>query len=130
MDNPHKHEDLYGESGEIPVFFSHTASISFEKPITGNELYGCLAEWIETLQYWLVQNKYFIGHIKTFTGSEEGFSLWVSATGKNINAKGFPECRESECKSCVISMTVIVFGINKDLLKNKTLEFFEKCMHL
>lgn len=121
-EHEHSHEDLFGETSEVPAVFSHKRSIEFSKKVTGNELCTNLVDWIEAIKLWTSQNKYFIGHIKAFAENGENFNLWISTTGNKVNIKGSTEWKKSILKSCNINITAIVFGTTEDNLRKVTLE--------
>jgi hypothetical protein len=76
----HSHEELYGESKEVPAVFSHSTSFELDKEMTGDKLKDCLVDWVECLKLWVSGNKYFIGHIKIFVENEKSFNLGQKVT--------------------------------------------------
>lgn len=122
----HSHEKLYGELQEVPAVFSNSTSFEFDKEVTGYELQNCLVDWIESLTQWVLQNKYFIGHIKIFAESRENFNLWISTTGKKINIKTSEEYKDNNLKNITINMTAIIFGTDEQTLRSVTLENLNK----
>ena len=101
----HSHDELYGEEKELPAVFSYSTSLKFQKEVNGDKLQNSLTEWIESLKRWVLENKYFIGHIKAFAEEEaHHFKLWISTTGKNINIKGNNNSESSKIKTITINM--------------------------
>lgn len=122
----HSHEELYGELQEIPAVFSHSVSFEFDKEVTGDKLKDYLVDWIESLKLWVSENKYFIGHIKVFAESNQGFNLWLSTTGSKINIKASNEYEKNNIKNITINMTAIVFLAKEQTLKSVMLENLNK----
>lgn len=124
----HHEENLYGESKEVPAVFSYSTSFEFDKKITPHELQNSLMYWIESIKYWALQNKYFIGHIKIFVETAKKFNLWISTTGRNINIKTSEDNLDDDIKSININITVIIFGTDKQTLQSVTLENLNKSL--
>jgi len=120
-DHDHDHGELYADLKEQPTVYSFSKSIELDEGITGKELTTVLSGWIEELSGWAHENKYLIGHIKTFTESPEG-SLWLASTGRGINAKASGGWDSAVVKSFVLNLAEIIFGPDKTALENKTLE--------
>lgn len=118
----HSHQELFGESNEVPAVFSQSVGIKFKEEITGEELKARLTDWMEGLKDWVSKNKYFIGHIKLFIENEDGFTLWLSTTGKEINIKAPPERQPCKIRCCTVNMTAIVFGTDEQTLRTVSLE--------
>jgi hypothetical protein len=123
-ENTHEHhkEELFGELQEIPTVFSWSKSFDFNTEVSGYELREGLVEWIEDLKKWVLQNKYFIGHIKIFVEGGKNFNFWISTTGKKINVKGSSDELVSNIKNITINITVIIFGPDEQTLRSITLE--------
>lgn len=125
----HSHDELYGEEEELPAVFSYSTSLKFEKEVNSSELQNCLIEWIESLKKWILENKYFIGHIKAFVeGGNNSFKLWISTTGKNVNIKQDNNSKNNSVKAITVNMTAIVFGSDQQVLKKQTLDILDKSL--
>jgi hypothetical protein len=117
----HSQGDLLGKSEELPAVFSRSFQLELLQPVTGEELKDHLAEFIEHLKIWVAEKKYYTGHIKIFAQTGNGFTLWLSTTGKDINIKAagsMAECKEPYS----IHLTAIIFGAEDLALKEKCLE--------
>jgi hypothetical protein len=110
------------DSEEVPAVFSHTTSFEFVREVSGDEVQERLEEWIEKIRQWVIENKYFIGHIKIFAESEKDLSLWISTTGKKINVKALKSKKDINIKGININMTAIVFRIDEQVLESVILE--------
>ncbi|AWI06129.1 hypothetical protein [Clostridium drakei] len=126
----HSKEELYGELKEVPAVFSNTISLELNKEILVNELQKSLEAWIESLKKWVLENKYFIGHIKAFIEGEENFNVWIATTGKKINIKTSENHEDEKVKSITVSITAIVFGTDEKTLKFTTLKKLEELLHV
>lgn len=122
----HSHEELYGELQEIPAVFSHSTSFELDEEVTGTKLKDCLVDWIESVKLWVSENKYFIGHIKIFAESNEGFNIWLSTTGSKINIKTSEEYEKNNIKNITLNMTAIIFRAEEQALKSVMLENLNK----
>ena len=123
-DHSHDHGELFADDKERPSVYSFSYSIELDRGISGEQLLSILSSWIEALRDWAVQNKYLIGHIKTFTENDQGASLWLACTGRSVIPKMSPGWEVSMIKSFKISLVEIIFGVDKHLLEEKTLELF------
>jgi hypothetical protein len=120
-DHGHNHEGLYADLKEQPTVYSFSKSIELNERITGKELAAVLSCWIEELQGWAHENKYLIGHIKTFTEIREG-NLWLASTGRGVNTKASEGWDSAVIKSFVLNLAEIIFGPDKTALEEKTME--------
>jgi hypothetical protein len=124
----HSHDELYGELNEVPAVVSYSISFQFDKEVTAHEVQVSLVDWMERLKQWVLENKYFIGHIKIFAEGEKDFNLWISTTGKKINIIGSWDEDEKRIQSITMNMTVIIFGPNEQTLRAITLETLKKTL--
>lgn len=117
----HSRGDLFGKSEELPAVFSRSFQLRSRKPVTGEELKDYLVGFLENLKKWVTEKKYYIGHIKIFAQAENGFSLWLSTTGKDINIKAAGSMADYK-EPYSIHLTAIIFGAEDLDLKEKCLE--------
>ncbi|AKA67416.1 hypothetical protein [Clostridium scatologenes] len=126
----HSKEELYGELKEVPAVFSNTISLELNKEILVNELEKSLEAWIESLKKWVLENKYFIGHIKAFIEGGENFNVWIATTGKETNIKTSENHGYEKIKGITVNITAIVFGTDEKTLKFTTLKKLEELLHV
>ncbi|AKN31753.1 hypothetical protein Ccar_13125 [Clostridium carboxidivorans P7] len=126
----HSKEELYGELKEVPAVFSNIISLELNKEVSVNGLEKSLEAWIESLKNWVLENKYFIGHIKAFVEGEENFNVWIATTGKNTNIKTSKNHEDEKVKSITVNITAIVFGTDDKTLKFITLKKLEELLHV
>ncbi len=106
----------------MPAVFSHTFPMNFNRNVTGDELCKHLADWLEALTLWAIDNHCFVGHIKIFAESGDSFSLWLSSTGKEINVRNPWQGSDTVIRQANASVTAIVFGADEERLKAAAME--------
>jgi hypothetical protein len=117
----HTHEELYGETSEIPVVFSRSLKFKLKQEASEEKLKEQLLDWIECLKNWVSANKYYIGHIKVFAESEEGFKIHLSTTGKNINVREYNSGQHIKSGLFTLDITAIILGANEKSLTEEIL---------
>ena len=115
-------QKLFGQVDEAPAIFSDTFEMDLEKEVKCDNLKALLTEWIEGLKEWAKKRKYYIGHIKAFIDSKDGYSLWLSTTGSGINVNDKHTNQSGAVSRCSISLTMIVFGTDKKTMQKAAVE--------
>ncbi|MHC6179930.1 hypothetical protein ACYUJ6_08740 [Clostridium sp. JNZ X4-2] len=126
LDNDYSHEDLYGESEEVPAVFSYSNSFEFRNELAGDEIKSIILEFIKDIKKWVQENKYFIGHLKVFVKSENDFNIWIATTGKKINVKELSGQDENNIKHIDLNMALIIFGTDEETLREMVLKNLDK----
>ncbi|KPU42486.1 hypothetical protein OXPF_42710 [Oxobacter pfennigii] len=121
----HSHEEIFGAKDEIPGVFSHSIEMNLENKITAEELKEALTKWIEGLKNWVSTNKYYIGHVKVFAGSDD-VNLWLSTTGRQINVKTSENSTDKIMDKFTINITAIIFGAQEKALKDEAIKGLEE----
>ncbi|QOX62358.1 hypothetical protein FRZ06_02780 [Anoxybacterium hadale] len=126
----HDHGDLIGAAEEIPAVFSQTLLLQFERDMTENAISALLSDWLISIRHWALLHHHYIGHIKIFAEFEEGFQLWLSATGKEISVKNPARCLANPVRSGTAAVTAIVFGTDEESLRAAVLSRWEDTLTL
>ena len=126
----HDHGALLGVREEIPAVFSQTLTLQFDKDMTENAICALLSDWLTSIRHWARLHRYYIGHIKIFAEFEEGFQLWLSATGREISVKNPAMGLPKPVRSGTAAVTAIVFGTDEASLKAAVLNGWEDTLAL
>ncbi|MDF3000630.1 MAG: hypothetical protein K0Q48_749 [Bacillota bacterium] len=127
----HDHGALLGAAEEIPAVFSQTLFLQFDKDMTENAICALLYDWLTSIQHWALFHHHYIGHIKIFAEFEEGFQLWLSATGREISVKNTAmKLPKNPVRRGTAAVTAIVFGTDEASLKVAVLNGWEETLAL
>jgi hypothetical protein len=98
--------------------------------MTENAICALLYDWLTSIQHWALFHHHYIGHIKIFAEFEEGFQLWLSATGREISVKNPARGLAAPVRSGTAAVTAIVFGTDEASLKVAVLNGWEETLAL
>lgn len=119
-------EHLHQHHPNEPAIFSETHALIFTQNISSAKIQEAICKWIEEIQEWTKENRYLVGHIKSFVEGPE--NLWLSSTGRGINIRQSVGWSEWSTKSVKLNVTAIIFGVSKKILVDFAEASLKECM--
>lgn len=113
----HEHRDLFTREGETPAVYSRSFRLESLEPVASEELRDFLVDFVQCLNRWAVEKKIYVAHVKIFAETDDGFSLWLSTTGKRVNVKAGGSIADEKERRLSLHLAAIVFGVNERVLE-------------
>lgn len=123
----HQHSMECSTNQPDPAIFSETQSLVFPEYISSERIQRALTLWVEEIVAWAKDHAYLVGHIKLFVDGQE--NLWLSSTGRTLNIKHSPGWKEWFADRATLCVTVIVFGMSKEVLGELAKTKLQTCLN-